>query len=102
MLRPETNSYHPCRDSAEHCKFFKQSRWQWRSHLPGRIEEASEEMLVHEDLCTLGEVGGPFPPVLNGAKVIKLYTAFPQLLPQDICCRDGVLNCEIDAHTAYG
>jgi len=70
MLWTETDSDHPCRDSAQQWKFFQQPRGQGWRHLLRCIEDALKEMLVHKNLRTLCEVRGPFAAVLNRAQII--------------------------------
>jgi len=70
VLWTETDSDHPCRDSAQQWKFFQQPRGQGRRHLLGCFEDALKQMLMNKNLRTLCEVGGPLAAVLNRAQVI--------------------------------
>ncbi len=66
-----------------------------------RFEDALKKMLVYKNLRTLCEVRRALAAVLNRAQIVWFHPAFPQLLPQNICCRDSVLNREIDTDTAH-
>jgi hypothetical protein len=70
MLWPETNSYHPRRNSTQHRESFEKPRGHWWGRLLACIEDAFKEMLMHKDLHTLGKVGGPLAAVLNSAQVV--------------------------------
>jgi hypothetical protein len=98
MLWAETNSDHPGGNPAQHGKFFKQARGQRWSRLLSCIEDALKEMLMHKDLHPLRKVGGPLAALLNSAQIVQAHTAFAQGMPQNICCRDGILDREVDAN----
>ena len=100
MLGPETDSDHPGRDATQNGKFFKQLRGQWWSHWLSCLEDALKEMLMHKDLHPLRKMCGPLAAALNSAQIVQFYTVFAQGWPQNICCRDGILNREIDADAA--
>ena len=102
MFGPEANSDHARRYPAEEWKALKQPYGPGRGDWLSGVKDWLKEMFMQEDLHALRQAGGKLSSGLDREQIFRGDLVGSQFIRNDPGGGHGVLNGEINSHSAYG
>jgi hypothetical protein len=95
MLRTNANAHQARGDPLQRRPALRELHDPWDVQRGTAAQHRTDDPLRNEHLKALRDAGGKLTPPLHVTQVTKGHGSRTQRLGQNICRRDGILNCEI-------